>query len=180
MAGGLRPRLDFAHRHDPAIPAADDAALLARLDEWLRPALGKARGLADLARVDLAAALLDSLPWAGRSALDRLAPTHCDVPTGSRIPIDYSDPKAPVLAVRLQELFGLATTPRVADGRVPLTLHLLSPAHRPVQVTTDLASFWRGAYFEVRRDLRGRYPRHHWPEDPLAATPTRRAKRRGT
>jgi len=100
------------------------------------------------------------------------------VPTGSRISVDYSDPSAPVLAVRLQEVFGLEQTPRIGRGRVPVTMHLLSPAHRPVQVTQDLAGFWRTSYFDVRRDLRGRYPKHEWPEDPLNATPTRRAKRR--
>ncbi|NUP54692.1 MAG: ATP-dependent helicase HrpB, partial [Gemmatimonadaceae bacterium] len=114
-----------------------------------------------------------------RRALDLLAPTHVTVPTGSRIAVDYADPAAPVLAVRLQELFGLADTPRVAGGAVPLTLHLLSPARRPVQVTRDLAGFWRSSYFDVRKDLRGRYPKHEWPDDPLAAAPTRRAKPRG-
>jgi ATP-dependent helicase HrpB len=101
------------------------------------------------------------------------------VPSGSSLPIDYENPSAPVLAVRLQELFGLRDTPRIAGGAVPLTLHLLSPAHRPVQVTRDLEGFWRTTYFEVRKDLRGRYPKHHWPDDPLAAAPTSRTKRRG-
>jgi ATP-dependent helicase HrpB len=108
-----------------------------------------------------------------------LAPTHVSVPTGSKIPVDYSDPNAPILAVRLQELFGLAETPAVGGGRVPLTLHLLSPAGRPVQVTRDLGGFWKSSYFDVRKDLRGRYPKHAWPEDPLSAEPTRRARRRG-
>jgi ATP-dependent helicase HrpB len=107
-----------------------------------------------------------------------MAPTHLEVPSGSHVRLDYSDPEAPVLAVRLQEVFGLTETPRVANGRVPLTLHLLSPARRPVQVTRDLASFWRDAYFEVRKDMRGRYPRHYWPENPLEAEATRRAKPR--
>jgi len=123
--------------------------------------------------------LLARLPWAQRARLDALAPTHLVVPTGSRIRIDYGDPEAPSVAVRLQELFGLAETPRVGEGRVPLTLRLLSPAQRPVQVTRDLAGFWRTSYFDVRRDLRGRYPKHPWPDDPLAAEPTRRAKPRG-
>ena len=100
------------------------------------------------------------------------------MPTGSRIPIDYGDPAAPVLAVRIQEVFGLTESPRLLNGRVPVTMHLLSPAHRPVQVTQDLAGFWRTSYFDVRKDLRGRYPKHEWPEDPLTATPTRRAKPR--
>ena len=126
--------------------------------------------------IDLIALLQEMLAWQQRQALDRLAPTHVTVPTGSRIRVDYNDPSSPVIAVRLQELFGLAETPRVGD--VVLTLHLLSPAGRPVQVTRDLAGFWRSSYFEVRKDLRGRYPKHEWPEDPLRAAPTRRAKLR--
>jgi ATP-dependent helicase HrpB len=137
------------------------------------------RTRAEVERLDPGAVLLDALTWEQRRALDALAPTHVTVPTGSRIPVDYSDPRAPALAVRLQELFGLADTPRVAGGAVPLTLHLLSPARRPVQVTRDLAGFWRSSYFDVRKDLRGRYPKHEWPDDPLSATPTRRAKPRG-
>ena len=177
-SASIRARLAFAHAHFPAeYPATDDAALLARLDDWLRPALGDPP---KLSRVDAGAALLDALPWKLRERLDRIAPTHLEVPSGSRIAIDYADPAAPVLAVRLQEVFGLTETPRVAEGRVPVTMHLLSPAHRPVQVTRDLASFWRSTYFEVRRDLKGRYPRHHWPDDPLAAAPTRRVKPRGS
>jgi ATP-dependent helicase HrpB len=101
------------------------------------------------------------------------------VPSGSRIPVDYSDPMSPVLAVRIQEVFGMTETPRLAGGKIPLTMHLLSPAHRPVQVTQDLAGFWRTSYFDVRKDLRGRYPKHDWPEDPLEATATRKAKRKG-
>ena len=180
-AVALRARLGFAHAMAPGEYAdMSDAALALRLDEWLRPAIGTARRLSDLARVDLGAALLDALPWKVRARLDTLAPTHFEVPSGSRIPIDYSDTAAPALAVRLQEVFGLTETPRVGEGRVPLTIHLLSPAHRPVQVTRDLASFWRSGYFEVRRDLKGRYPRHHWPDDPLTAAATKRVKPRGT
>jgi ATP-dependent helicase HrpB len=123
-------------------------------------------------------ALTTMLDWRQRRALDELAPSHAVMPTGSRIPIDYADPDAPSVAVRIQEVFGLAESPRVLGGHVPLTMQLLSPAHRPVQVTRDLAGFWRTSYFDVRKDLRGRYPRHEWPEDPLAATPTRRAKPR--
>ena len=133
---------------------------------------------AALDRVDIAAALRSQLDGRQLAELDRVAPTHVEVPTGSRIPVDYSDPLAPVLAVRLQEMFGATATPCVGGGRVPLTLHLLSPAHRPVQVTRDLAGFWASSYFAVRKDLRGRYPRHPWPEDPLLAAPTRRAKPR--
>ncbi len=180
-AVALRSRLAFAHAIAPADFAdVSDAALDARLDEWLRPAIGAAKRLSDIARLDLGAALVDALPWKARARLETLAPTHFAVPSGSRIPIDYADPAAPVLAVRLQEMFGLLETPRVGEGRVPLTIHLLSPAHRPVQVTRDLESFWRSGYFEVRRDLKARYPRHHWPDDPVLAVATKRVKPRGT
>jgi ATP-dependent helicase HrpB len=131
----------------------------------------------DFARIDLAGALNSLLDWEKKKRLDALAPTHVAVPSGSNIRIDYSG-EAPVLAVRLQEMFGLADTPTVGGGRVPLTLHLLSPAHRPVQVTRDLKSFWQRGYPEVKRDLKGRYPKHHWPDDPWTAAPTARAKRR--
>jgi ATP-dependent helicase HrpB len=117
------------------------------------------------------------LTWEQRRAIDELAPERIEVPTGSRIAIDYSDPNAPTLAVRLQELFGLMKTPVLAGG-VPLTMQLLSPGYRPVQVTRDLASFWQSGYFDVRKDLRGRYPKHHWPDDPLAAAPVRGPKKR--
>lgn len=174
----LRDRMRFAARIDSSWPDVADAALLERLDAWLGDQLDGTRRWSDLQRVDLSAALLALLDWRQRATLDELAPTHIVVPTGSRIPVDYSDPSAPVLAVRLQEVFGLEQTPRVGGGRVPVTMHLLSPAQRPVQVTQDLAGFWRTSYFDVRKELRGRYPKHEWPEDPLNATPTRRAKRR--
>jgi ATP-dependent helicase HrpB len=177
----MRQRLAFVHALDGAPwPDVSDDALLTTLAEWLGPHVGAARTLDDVARADLGQALLGLVPWAERARLDDVAPTHVEVPTGSRIAVDYSDPASPVLAVRLQELFGCADTPGVGGGRVALTLHLLSPAHRPVQVTRDLAGFWRTSYFDVRKDLRGRYPRHPWPEDPMSATPTRRAKPRGT
>ncbi|MCC7002539.1 MAG: ATP-dependent helicase HrpB [Gemmatimonadaceae bacterium] len=177
----LRARIAFAHAMAAeTFPDVSDDALLARLDAWLAPSLREARRLSDVARVDLGEALLAGLPWAERARLDRIAPTHIEVPSGSRLPIDYTEVTAPTLAVRLQAVFGWTETPRVGEGRVPLTLHLLSPAHRPVQVTRDLANFWRTTYFEVRRDLKGRYPRHPWPDDPLSAPATRRAKPRGT
>ena len=158
-------------------PDLGDAALLDGLDDWLAPRLTKARRRADLTRVPLQAALEARLDWDRRRRLDELAPTHVQVPSGSRIRIDYGvDP--PVLAVRLQEVFGLTVTPAVVGGRVPLVLHLLSPAGRPVQVTADLAGFWSGAYAQVRSELRGRYPRHAWPDDPLTAPPTRRPTHR--
>jgi ATP-dependent helicase HrpB len=174
----LQQRLGFLHRHEPGWLDASEAALLDGLAEWLGPHLFGMRRLADLDRLDLEAALLAGLPWDRRRLLDEVAPTHLLVPSGSRIPLDYADPDAPTLAVRLQEVFGLRDTPRIARGAVPLTIHLLSPAHRPVQVTRDLASFWRTTYFEVRKDLRGRYPKHSWPDDPLAAEATRRARPR--
>ncbi|MFL5579222.1 MAG: ATP-dependent helicase HrpB [Gemmatimonadaceae bacterium] len=174
----LRERVAFLRALDPAWPDLSDEALLRDAEQWLLPRLHGLRRLDDVRRVDLAAALLDRLTWEQRARLDELAPTHLVVPSGSRLPVDYADPAAPALAVRLQEVFGLAESPRVGGGRVPVTLRLLSPAHRPVQVTRDLASFWRSSYFDVRKDLRGRYPKHHWPDDPLAAQATSRAKRR--
>jgi len=174
----LRDRMAFAARHDPAWPAVSDDALASTLDDWLAPHLTGLRRLEDVQRLDLAELLRGRLNWKQRAALDDFAPSHLTVPSGSRIAIDYSDTEAPVLAVRLQEMFGCTETPSVGGGRVPLTIQLLSPAHRPVQVTRDLAGFWRTTYFDVRKDLRGRYPKHHWPDDPLAAAPTNRAKRR--
>jgi ATP-dependent helicase HrpB len=175
----LRERLAFLHQVDPSWPDVTDAALAASLHEWLAPRIVGMRRLTDVAQLDLAQTLLDRLSWSQRAALDELAPTHFVAPSGSRLPIDYGDPSAPVLAVRLQEMFGLAETPRIAAGRMPLTLHLLSPAHRPLQVTRDLAGFWRTSYFDVRREMRGRYPKHDWPEEPIKAKPTARAKRKG-
>lgn len=175
----VRARLLFAHRHcGSAFPDVSDEALLERLDAWLGPALSNARRWSDLAGLSLGDLLLAALPWAQRERFDRVAPTHIAVPSGSRIRVDYRDPDQPVLAVKLQECFGLTETPRLAEGRVPVTMHLLSPAGRPVQVTKDLASFWRDGYFEVRKDLKGRYPRHPWPDDPHAAQATRRVKPR--
>ncbi len=176
----LRERLCFVRKHDDSWPNVSAEALLATLEDWAAPYLHGLRKWTQLESVDWHDALLSLCSWAQRSALDRLAPTHLEVPSGSRIAVDYSDAAAPVLAVKLQEVFGWTTTPRLMDGRVPLTLHLLSPAQRPVQVTRDLAGFWQSSYFEVRKELRGRYPRHPWPEDPLTAEPTRRAKPRGT
>ena len=174
----LRERLAFLHAMDAAWPDVEDGALNGTMHEWLFPRLIGLRRRAEVERLDLGSVLLAALSWEQRRALDDLAPTHVTVPTGSRIEVDYADAAAPVLAVRLQELFGLSDTPRIGGGRVSLTLHLLSPARRPVQVTRDLAGFWRSSYFEVRKELRGRYPKHEWPEDPLSATPTRRAKPR--
>ena len=168
----LRARLRFLHGLDPSWPDVSDEALLGTLDAWLGPALSAApKG--DVSRIDPAESLRAMLDWRQRQELDELAPERIEVPAGSRIVIDYSNPAAPVLAVRLQEVFGWTETPRIGRGRVPLTLHLLSPAYRPVQVTQDLPGFWKSGYFEVRRELRSRYPRHSWPEDPLTAPAVR-------
>ncbi|WP_030318804.1 ATP-dependent helicase HrpB [Streptomyces sp. NRRL B-3229] len=170
----LRQRLAFLHHHlGEPWPEVSDNALHARVDEWLEPELSRARRGADLARLDAGAALQRLLPWASGEAgrLDELAPERIAVPSGSRIRIDYGNPEQPVLAVKLQEMFGLQTSPEVAG--VPLLVHLLSPAGRPAAVTADLASFWKDGYKGVRAELRGRYPKHPWPEDPAAAEPTR-------
>jgi len=159
-------------------PAMNDAALLASIDRWLAPYLDGITRRDHLARVDLAGALRSLLTWKQGEELERFVPTHLTVPSGSRIPIRYDEGETPTASVRLQEVFGLRTTPTVADGRVPLTLKLLSPAGRPVQVTQDLASFWARGYHEVRKELKGRYPKHYWPDDPLLATPTRRVRPR--
>jgi ATP-dependent helicase HrpB len=165
----LRRRMAFARAAlgDPW-PAVDDEALLSTLD------LDGVRGRADLARIDVQAALRRLLPWPVAGRLDEVAPERLPVPSGSRIRVDYTDPDAPVLAVKVQEAFGWREVPRLAGGRVPVLLHLLSPAGRPVAVTRDLASFWATGYPQVRAELRGRYPRHPWPEDPATAAPTRR------
>ncbi|MGW0814814.1 ATP-dependent helicase HrpB [Streptomyces viridiviolaceus] len=175
----LRRRLAFLHLHlGEPWPDVRDDALHARVDEWLEPELGRARRRADLARIDAGQALTRLLPWASGDAarLDELAPERITVPSGSRIRIDYGDPERPVLAVKLQEMFGLQRSPEIAG--VPLLVHLLSPAGRPAAVTADLASFWKDGYKGVRAELRGRYPKHPWPEDPATAEPTRHTKAR--
>jgi ATP-dependent helicase HrpB len=161
-------------------PDLSDEALIARREDWLVPALYDKLSLKDVSAGDLSEALATLLPWELRLRLEREAPTHFEAPTGTQLPIDYEAEQGPTIAVRLQELFGLNTHPSIAKGAVPLVLELLSPAHRPVQVTRDLPGFWRGSYAAVRSDLRGRYPRHPWPEDPANAPPTRRVKPRGT
>jgi ATP-dependent helicase HrpB len=161
-------------------PDLSDAALSATGDEWLAPALYDKTSLKEFSAGDLSDAVMNLLPWELRARLDREAPTHFEAPTGTMLAIDYEAEQGPTIAVRLQELFGLNTHPSIAKGAVPLVLELLSPAQRPVQVTRDLPGFWRGSYAAVRSDLRGRYPRHPWPEDPANAMPTRRVKPRGT
>ncbi|WP_037860710.1 ATP-dependent RNA helicase [Streptomyces sp. NRRL S-340] len=175
----LRQRLAFLHqRLGEPWPDVRDEALHARVEEWLEPELGRARRRADLARIDAGQGLARLLPWASGEAarLDELAPERLTVPSGSAVRVDYSDPAQPVLAVKLQEMFGLDASPAVAG--VPVLVHLLSPAGRPVAVTADLASFWRDGYKGVRAELRGRYPKHPWPEDPATAQPTRHTNAR--
>lgn len=173
----LLRRLDLADKGASEWPDVGDAALLASLEDWLLPYLGRVSRLSHFAALDLPAILQGLLPWPLPQRLDELAPKTLEVPSGSRIRLDYGE-EPPVLAVRLQELFGLAATPRIAGGRLGVKLHLLSPAQRPVQVTQDLASFWANTYAEVKKDLKGRYPKHYWPDDPLIAEPTARAKPR--
>ena len=152
--------------------------MAATVNDWLLPHLVGLRTLEQVSRLDLNQILLADMSWEQQQEMNRLAPAHLEVPSGSRIALDYSDVASPVLAVRLQEVFGMLDTPRIGGGKVPLLIHLLSPASRPVQVTRDLRSFWNTGYFEVRKDLRGRYPKHHWPDDPLSAIPTRGTKKR--
>ncbi|MBI3446520.1 MAG: ATP-dependent helicase HrpB [Magnetospirillum sp.] len=175
----LRRRVDFLRGLDPegGWPDLSEVALLAGLEKWLVPYLSGMSRRAHLARLDLGVALAGMLSWEQKKRLDEMAPTHAEVPSGSRLPIDY-DGEVPVLAVRLQEMFGCADTPRIGGGKVALLLHLLSPARRPVQVTRDLASFWANAYRQVKADLKGQYPKHWWPDDPMQAEPTARIKPR--
>jgi len=175
-----RERVGFLRRAEgEEWPDLSDEALAASAESWLAPHLVGRTGLADLGPDILGEALRGLLPWPLQCRLDAEAPTHVEVPTGSRIAVDYGGEEGPVLAVRVQELFGLDRHPTLAAGRIPLILHLLSPAGRPIQITRDLPGFWRGSWTAVRADMRGQYPKHPWPEDPLAAAPTRRAKPRG-
>ena len=160
-------------------PDLSDLALAASAGEWLVPSLADKTALAELSAEELANALHGRLPWPLRRRLEAEAPTHIDLPSGRRVPIDYGTEAGPTVSGRVQEFFGLAHHPTIAGGRVPLVIELLSPADRPVQVTRDLPGFWQGSYAAVRSEMRGRYPRHPWPDDPLAAPATRRAKPRG-
>ena len=175
-ARSFAERVAFLRGQGHPLPDMSESALLDSARAWLRPHLAGVRRRSEVERLDVLALLQQMLTWEQRRDVDELAPSHLTVPTGSRIRVDYSDPSSPVISVRLQELFGLAETPRI--GHMAVTLQLLSPANRPVQVTRDLAGFWRSSYFDVRKDLRGRYPKHDWPEDPLGAKPTRSAKPR--
>jgi len=176
-----RARVRFLKRTegaDSSWPDLSDETLLRTLDQWLGPSVAGLTTLERVKRLDLAAPLHALVSWEQQRQLDRLAPAYLTVPSGSKIRIEYDQPDGPILAVRLQEMFGCKDQPRIAGGKIPVILHLLSPAKRPVQVTKDLASFWANAYQDVRKDLRGRYPKHHWPENPLSASPTAKTKRR--
>ena len=176
----VRARIGFARQHGlDSLPDLSDAGLIASLTDWLAPLLTGKRRLGDLSDAALAEALTNSLDWGLRRQLDSFAPVQFATPAGSHHAIDYAAAAGPTAAMRVQTLFGLAVHPMVAGGRVPLTLALTSPAGRPIQVTTDLPRFWAGSWAEVRRELRGRYPKHPWPEDPANAVPTVRAKRPG-
>lgn len=173
----LLRQLDLAGKGESEWPDVSDAALLKSLEHWLMPYLGKVSRLGHFSNLDLSSIVHNLLPWPLPQRLDEQAPHHLSVPSGSSIRLDYSE-QPPILAVRLQELFGLSDTPRIAGGRQVVKLHLLSPARRPVQVTQDLANFWRSTYAEVKKDLKGRYPKHYWPDDPLVAEATARIKPR--
>jgi ATP-dependent helicase HrpB len=176
-----RDRVQFLRRSEGGEwPDLADAALAATAETWLAPLLMDKTGIGGVTASEFDATLQGQLPYSLRRRLETEAPTHFDAPSGSRVPIDYEAEEGPKLAIRVQELFGLSRHPAIAGGRVPLVIELLSPAHRPVQVTRDLPQFWRGSYAAVRSEMRGRYPRHPWPEDPASAEATRRAKPRGT
>ena len=155
-----------------------DAALAGTTNEWLAPILLSKTGIDQITVDEFDTALRALLPWPLPRRLDAEAPTHFEAPTGSRVPIDYEAEGGPKISIRVQELFGLKSHPTIAGGKIPLVIELLSPAHRPVQTTRDLPGFWRGSYAAVRAEMRGRYPRHPWPDDPIAASATRRAKPR--
>ena len=159
-------------------PDLTDAALTNRVTEWLAPFLAGTTKLSEIGADDLGAALDALLPWHLKRRLEEEAPTHFEAPTGNRQAIDYETTGAPALHIRVQELFGLTQHPSIAHGKLPLTLHLLSPAHRPIQITRDLPGFWKGSWAAVKAEMKGRYPRHPWPDDPASAAPTTRAKPR--
>jgi ATP-dependent helicase HrpB len=164
--------------NDSNWPDLSDGWLSGHLDEWLGPWLVGISSKEQLKRLELSGILQARLDWQQQQQLEREAPSHLQVPSGSRVPLRYSSKAAPILAVRLQEMFGLADTPRICSGKVPVMLHLLSPAQRPMQITDDLAGFWERTYPEVKRELKGRYPKHYWPDDPMQALATARAKPR--
>lgn len=182
----MRARVDFLRRNtnqfssllaDLELPDWSDAVLLESLDEWLLPHLQGFNKLDDLKQLNLRDILRGQLDWPVQQKIDELAPEHVTVPSGSKIRIDYTE-EPPILAVRLQEMFGQVKTPAILKGRYPLMIHLLSPARRPVQVTRDLSSFWANTYREVKKELRIKYQKHFWPDDPLTAPATNKTKKR--
>ena len=176
----FRNRVAFLRRAEgDEWPDLTDEGLARAAAEWLEPLLADKTARGDVGADELSDAIMNLLPWTLRKRLEAEAPTHFSAPSGSSVPIDYEAEEGPKLSIRVQELFGLARHPSIAGGRVPLLIELLSPAQRPVQVTRDLPGFWRGSYAQVKAEMRGRYPRHPWPDDPLTAPATRRAKRRG-
>lgn len=181
-ARGWQARVESLRHWQPEAgwPEVSDSALLAGLEDWLSPYLDGMSRLSHLDKLDLMGALQSRLDYPQQQALSRLAPTHLSVPSGNRHALSYTPGQAPALEVKLQEMFGASDTPTVCDGRVKVVLHMLSPGRKPIAITADLAGFWARSYFEVKKDLRGRYPRHPWPDDPLAAQATARAKPRGT
>ena len=176
----MRDRIGFLNRSiGEPWPDVSDQALLDRLDDWFVPFQHGVTAIADIKASNLSDGLLSLIPHERQRELARLAPTHFAAPTGQRHPIHY-DGDEPLLSIRVQELFGLKIHPAIGDGRLPLLLELISPGHRPIQTTRDLPGFWAGSWRDVRADMRGRYPKHPWPEDPANAAPTTRAKPRGT
>jgi ATP-dependent helicase HrpB len=181
QAAQLRTRVQFLRKAEGGEwPDLSNEGLAASVDQWLEPQLTDKTGRGDLSAEQLSDAVMALVPWNLRKRLDAEAPTHFTAPTGTSVPIDYEAEQGPTISIRVQEMFGLAKHPSIAGGRVPLVIELLSPGHKPVQITRDLPGFWRGSYGDVRTELRGRYPRHPWPDDPMSAPPTRRAKPRGT
>jgi ATP-dependent helicase HrpB len=176
-ARSLRRRADFARRHDPALPDLSDEALLATADDWLPLLVAGRRSLRDVDPAALSGTLDALLGWNGRQAVDRLAPHAFETPAGSSHSIDYEAEAGPTVTARVQAFFGLAEHPSIAGGAIPLVLSLTSPAGRPIQTTRDLPGFWRGSWGAVAREMRGRYPKHPWPDDPAAADPTLRTKK---
>jgi len=164
----------FLLKHGVDLPAHDDHTLFDELETWLAPFFSQP--VPRIEKVDLLTALKSRLSWTEQQTVTREAPTHMTVPSGSRIPLDYSG-DVPVLAVRIQEVFGWQESPKIAGGTVGVCIHLLSPAHRPVQITSDLAGFWKTGYPEVKKELKGRYPKHYWPDDPLTARATKKTKK---
>jgi ATP-dependent helicase HrpB len=175
----LRHRLQTLHYHSRENSFGDfsDEALLSSLETWLLPHLGTQSSLRECESLDLYTILSSQLSWEEAQHLNALLPTHFNAPTGTAVALDYSDPEAVVLAVRIQEVFGLSTHPTIMEGNIPLLIHLLSPARRPIQVTRDLVGFWKGSYSDVKKELKGRYPKHYWPDDPRNAEATSRTKK---